>query len=77
MFRNTLPANDKYPVPDCVNLSSSIQMELSLKPKIFSNFVVPFSESASNFKDFEKKDDRHTYFISKIRECEKFGWTTL
>ena len=77
MFRNTLTANDKYPVPDCVNLSSSIQMELSLKPKIFSDFVVPLSESASNFKHFEKKDDRHTYFISKIRECEKFGWTTL
>ena len=72
-----MTANDKYPVPDCVNLSSSIQMELSLKPKIFSDFVVPLSESASNFKHFEKKDDRHTYFISKIRECEKFGWTTL
>ena len=77
VFRNTLTAYDKYPVRNCVNFSSLIQLELSLKPTIFSNFVVPFSESASNFKHFEKKDDRHTYFISKIREWEKFGWTTL
>ena len=30
-------------------------MKLSLKPKIFSCFVVPFLESTSNFKHFEKK----------------------
>ena len=73
MFRNTLTANDKYPVKDSRNLSSPIQMELSLKPIIFSDFLVPFLESTSNFKHFEKKDDRHTYFISEIRECEKLG----
>ena len=48
-------------------------MELSLKPTIFSDFFVPFLESTSNFKHFEKKDDRHTYFISEITECEKRG----
>ena len=73
MFRNTLTANDKYPVRDCVNLLSPIQMQLSLKPTIFSHFFVPFLESTSNFKHFEKKDDRHTYFISEITECEKRG----
>ena len=46
-------------------------MELSLKPKFFSDFAVPFLESTSNFKHFLKKDDRDTYFISEIRECEK------
>ena len=73
MFRNTLTANDKYPVRDCVNLLSPIQMQLSLKPTIFSNFFVPFLESTSNFKHFEKEDDRHSYFISEITEYERLG----
>ena len=72
VFRNTLAANDKYPVRDCVNLSFPIQMELSLKRKIFSYLFLPFLESTSNFKYFDKKDDRHIYFISQIREWEKF-----
>ena len=55
MFWNTLTANDNYPVQDCENLLSPIQMELSLKRKIFSNFVVPFLESTSNFKHLKKK----------------------
>ena len=73
MFRNTLTANDNYPVQDCGNLLSPIQMVLSLKPKLFSDFFVPFLESTSNFKHFEKKDDRHTYFLSEITECERLG----
>ena len=35
MFRNTLTANDKYPVRDWVNLPFRIQLQLSLKPTIF------------------------------------------
>ena len=73
MFRNTLTSNDKYPVRDCVNLLSPIQMQLSLKPTIFSDFFVQFLESTSNFKHFEKKDDRHTYYLSEITECERLG----
>ena len=71
LFRKKLTANDKYTVRDCVNLSSPIQMQLSLKSTIFSDIVVPFLESTSNSKHFEKKDDRHTCFISEITECEK------
>ena len=73
MFRKTLTANDKYPVQDCVNLSSPIQMQLSLKPTICSDFFVQFLESTSNFQHFEKKDDRHSYFISEITDCERLG----
>ena len=73
MFRNALSANEKYSVLDCVNLWSPIQMQLSLKPTIYSDFFVPFLESTSNFKHFEKKDDRHTYFLSEITECERLG----
>ena len=73
MFPNTLTANEKYLVLDYVNLSSPIEMQSSIKPTIVSYFFVLSLESKSNFKYFEKKDDRHTYFISEIRECEKLG----
>ena len=73
IFRNTLTASDNYPVKDSENLSSRIQMELYLKPTIFSNLFVSFLEFTSNSKHFGKKDDRHTYFISEIKECEKRG----
>ena len=71
MFPNTLTANDKYTVRDCVNLSFPIEIQLSLKPPFFSDFFVPFLESNSNFKHFEKKVDRHSYFISEITDCER------
>ena len=77
MFRHTLTANENYPVQDIVTLSSSIQMQLSSEPIIFSDLFLPFLESTSNFNYFEKKDDRHTYFISEISDCEKLGWITL
>ena len=73
VFRNTLTVNDKYPVRDSVSFSSRIQMYLSLKPTIFSDFFVPFLESISNFKHLEKKDDSHSYFISEISHCERVG----
>ena len=73
IFRNTLTASDDSPVKDPENLSSRIQMELYLKPTIFSNLFVSFLEFTSNSKHFGKKDDRHTYFISEIKECEKRG----
>ena len=55
VFRNTLTANDNYLVQECGNLLSAIQMELYLKPSIFSDFFVSFLESRSNFKHFRKK----------------------
>ena len=48
-------------------------MQLSLKPKIFSEILFPFLESKSHFELFEKKDDSHSYFISEITDCEKRG----
>ena len=73
MFRNTLTANDNYPIQDSGNFSSEILMHLSLKPKTFSDLFALFLESTSNFEHSETKDDRHTYFISEITECEKLG----
>ena len=58
VFVNTLIADDKYPVEDCENLSLPIQMQLPKKRNAFPQFFLPFLESTSNFKRFEKKDNR-------------------
>ena len=73
MFGNTLTANDKDPVLDGVNFLSPIQVQLSLKPTIFSDFFVRFLEPTSNFKHLKQKDDRHCYFILEITDCERLG----
>ena len=73
VFVNTLTGDGKYLFQDFQNLSLHIQMQISEKLKIFSEFFVPFLESTSNFKHFEKKDDRHSYFISEITDCERLG----
>ena len=48
-------------------------MQLYLKLKTFSDFLVAFLQSTSNFEQFEKKDDRHSYFITEITGCERLG----
>ena len=60
VFLNTLTADSKYPVQHCENLKLKIQMQLSEKRSTFSEFFVPFLESISNFKNFDKKHDCHT-----------------
>ena len=57
VFINTLTADGKYPVQVCGNLQLPIQMQLSEKAKTFSAFFVPFLESSSHFKHFEKNSD--------------------
>ena len=73
VFVNTLTGDGKYLFQDFQNLSFHIQMQISEKLKIFSEFFVPFLESTSNFKHFEKKDGSPSYFILEIRHCERVG----
>ena len=73
MFRNTLTSYNKHLVWDCESWPPSIQMQLSLKPTIFSDLFVPFLESTSNLKHFEKEDDGHSYFISEITDRQRPG----
>ena len=60
MFVNTLTGDGKYSVQDRENLPVPIQMILSENQKTFSQFFLPFLESTSNFKHFERKDDGHS-----------------
>ena len=53
-FINTLSADGKDPVRGCENLQLPIQMQFSEREKTFSPFFVPFLESTSHFKHFEK-----------------------
>ena len=50
VFVNTLAADAKCHVQDCENLQLPIQIQLSEKQKTFSEFLVPFLESTSTFK---------------------------
>ena len=69
-----MTANDKYPFPDLENLLSPTQLQLSFKLKTFSNFFfLLFLESTSNFKHFEKKDDRHSYFLTEFTGSERLA----
>ena len=60
VFLKTLRSDGKYPVLGSGNLQLRIEIQLSGKKKKLSDFFVPFLESTSNFKHFEKKDDRHS-----------------
>ena len=73
LFPNTLSADGKYSLLNRDNLTQPIQMQLSWKQKTFSQFFSPFFKSSLNFEHFQKKDDSHSWGISKITESEKQG----
>ena len=73
MFVNTLSADDKYSFLNRDNLTQPIQMQLSQKQKTFSGFFCAFLKSSLNFEHFQKKDDSHSWGISKITDSEKQG----
>ena len=48
-------------------------MQLSQKLKKIFNFFFAFPKSSLNVKDFQKKYDAHSLFISEATACEKRG----
>ena len=73
LFPNTLSGDGKNSLLNRDNLTQPIQMQLSRKQKTFSEFFCAFLKSSLNFEHFQKKDDSHSWGISKIRESEKQG----
>ena len=65
---NTLVAYEKYAVLNRDNLTISIQMQLSQKQKILSQFFAGFLKSRLNFAHFEKNDEPHSFCISEITD---------
>ena len=60
LFVNTLTAEAKYPVQGSEIFQLPIEMQLSEKPKPFSQLFVPLLDFIVNFEHFEKKHDGHT-----------------
>ena len=48
-------------------------MELSQKPKPFSQFFIAFLNSTSNSEYCGKKDERHSVSIFEIIDCKKMA----
>ena len=67
LFVNTLTADDKYSVISRDNWMQTIQMHLSQKQKIFSEFFSSFFESALNFEHFQRKMTLIAYVFPKLR----------
>ena len=65
-FLNTLTADDMYSLISRDKWMQIIQMHLSQKPKIFSDFFSPFFESALNFEHFQKKMTLIAYVFPKL-----------
>ena len=77
LFPSTLSAYGKYSLLNRDNLTQPIQMQLSRKQKTFSDFFSAFLKSSLNFEHFQKKDDSHSWGISKITESEKQGYSNV
>ena len=60
LFVNTLTLDDKHYLLKRDNLTQPIQIQLSQKQKIFSEFFFAFLKSILNFKHLPKKDDPHS-----------------
>ena len=59
-FVNTLAVNDKQYLLNRDILTQPIQIQLSQKQKILSEFFFAFLKSILNFKHLPKKDDPHS-----------------
>ena len=68
-----MTADDKQYLPNRDNLKQPIQMQLSQKWKIFSEFFFAFLKSILNFTYFSRKDDPHSWCISEIKCSKKRG----
>ena len=59
-FVNTLALNEKQYLLNTDILTQPIQIQLSQKQKILSEFFFAFLKSILNFKHLPKKDDPHS-----------------
>ena len=65
-FLNILTANDKYSLNSKDKWMETIQMHLSQKQNIFSEFFSAFFESTFNFERFQRKMTLIAYVFPKL-----------
>ena len=66
LFPNILTADDKYSVVSRDNLMQAIQVLLSQKQTVFSQYFCAFFKSALNFIDFQKRMTLVAYVFPKL-----------
>ena len=66
LFVNTFADDEVYLPQNRENVLQQIQMQLSQKPKIFSQFFIAFLKSTSNSVYFEKKMSLKAYVFPKL-----------
>ena len=66
-----LTDDEKYSLLYRENLTQPIQMLVSQKRKLFSEFFSAFLKSTLNFEHFQKKDDPHSRCGSQLTVSEK------
>ena len=66
LFLNTWTADDKYSLISKDKWMQTIQMHLSQKQKIFSDFFSASFESAINFEQFQKNMPLIAYVFPKL-----------
>ena len=72
VFVTILTADELFPVWNCENLRHPIEMQLSQKRKTFCLFLVPFLESALNFKHFKEKMIAIANVFPKLQTVKNF-----
>ena len=71
MLVNTLAVDEKYPVLNRHNLTIPIQMQLYQKQKTFSQLFPAFLKNRLSFKDFERKEYPHRFYIFEFTDSQK------
>ena len=74
MFLNTLTTEYNYSRRKMQTFAQPVQTPLSLKPKPFSGFFIPFLKSTWNGEHFQKKGESSSLSISEIIDSKKGGY---
>ena len=69
-FANTWTADFKYSRYNRENIWQKDPMQISRKPKTFSEFSIAFLKSTLNFLYFQRKDQSQILSITEIINCE-------
>ena len=60
LFVNILNDSHKYSLLNTENLKEPIQLQLSQKQNLFSQFVAAVLKARLNFEHLQKRDDHHS-----------------
>ena len=77
MFVNILTADDKYSLRKRKNLPQPIELQLSKKQRMFSQFPAAYLKSTSKFEYFEKQENPHKLCIFEIRDFKICGYLNV